>query len=304
MMFRRLCVSILLFAPAASFAASREIQELQRDVGLLQQAVQQLQRSQDEKLAGLTELVRQSLDASNRANTAVAVIQNTIQQSLKEQEKNVAAPVVGLGSKVDQMANDFRAMQQAMSDLTTMLSKLQALVTDLSNGVKTMQSPAAPPPGSSSPQASVGGTPPMPARDLYDNAVRDRSGGKVDLAVQGFSDYLRYYGNTELAPNAQFQIADIHFSQGDYENALKEFDMVLEKYQDNNKTPDALYMKGRTLVQLGRRTQGADEFKELIKRYPNSDMAKKACSQLTAMGLKCGSAPRAAAPKKAAKRRR
>jgi TolA-binding protein len=301
MMFRRLCVSILLLTPTATFAASREIQELQRDVGLLQQAVQQLQRSQDEKMASLTELMRQSLDASNRANTAVAVIQNTIQQSLKEQEKNVSAPVVGLGNKVDQMAGDFRTLQQAVGDLTSLMSKLQAQITDLSNAMKTMQNPAAPPPAAGGvPQAS-GGAPPMPASDLYNNAMRDRSGGKVDLAVQGFSDYLRFYGNTELAPNAQFQIADVHFSQGDYENALKEFDMVLEKYPDNNKTADSLLYKGRALVKMpGHKTEGANEFMEVIRRYPKSDQSVQACTERKALGLNCGapSAPSRAPAKR------
>jgi tol-pal system protein YbgF len=306
-MYRHLCVSLLLILPTAGFGASREIQELQRDIGLLQQAVQQLQRSQDEKLAALTELVRQSLDASNRANTAVAVIESNIRQGLRDQEKSVAGPVVAVGAKIDQMSNDFRTLQQAVADITSLMGKLQAQVTDLSNAVKIMQAPPPPPPntGTGAPQGAVG-APPMPATDLYNNALRDRSGGKVELALQGFTDYLKYYGNTELAPNAQFYIADIHFSQGDLENALKEFDMVLEKYQDNNKTPDALYMKGLTLVKMGRRTQGAEEFKELIKRFPNSDLSKKACSQLTGMGLKCGPGPRAAAPaaKKTAKKSR
>lgn len=299
-MYRRLCVSLLLLLPAAGFGASREIQELQRDLGLLQQAVQQMQRSQDEKLAALTELVRQSLDASNRANTAVAVIESHLRQNLRDQEKNVVGPVVGVSTKIDQMASEFRGLQQSMSDLTTTMNKLQAQITDLANAVKVMQTPPPPPPSGSSPQAA-GGAPPMPATDLYNNAMRDRSGGKVELAVQGFTDYLKYYGNTELAPNAQYYIADIHYSQGDLETALKEFDTVLEKYEDNNKTADALYMKGMTLVKMGRRTDGATEFKELIKRFPNNDLAKKACAQLTTMGLKCGSVtPRAATPKKAA----
>jgi TolA-binding protein len=216
----------------------------------------------------------------------------------------VVAPVVGIGTKIDQMSSDFRSLQQAVSDLTTLMGKLQAQVTDLSNAVKVIQAPPPPAPSSpgGSPQAS--GAPPMPASDLFNNAQRDRSGGKVDLALQGFSDYLKYYGNTELAPSAQFYIADIHLSQGDMESALKGFDMVLEKYPDNSRTADALYMKGLTLVKMSRRTDGAAEFKELIKRYPNSDLAKKACSQLTGMGLSCGSTPRAAAPKKSTKSRR
>ena len=60
---------------------------------------------------------------------------------------------------------------------------------------------------------------------------------------------------------------------------------MLEKYPDNNKTADALYSKGVALVKLGRLTDGADEFAELIKRSPKNDLAVKACDQRKAMGL-------------------
>ncbi len=127
------------------------------------------------------------------------------------------------------------------------------------------------------------------------------SGGKLDLALQEFSDYLKWYGNTDLAPNAQFYIAYIHSSQGDYDNAVKEFDMVLEKYPDNNKTPDSLYNKGLALTKMGRRTDGAQEYRELIQRFPANDLSKRACDQLKGMGLSCGA--RAAAPAKGATKR-
>ena len=130
----------------------------------------------------------------------------------------------------------------------------------------------------------------MSATDLYNNAMRDRQGGKMELALQEFSDYLRWYGNTELAPNAQFYIASIHAAQGDYENAVKEFDMVLEKYQDNNKTPDALYGKGLALVKMGRRTDGAQEFQQLLKRFPSHTLAPQACTQMTNLGYRCTAA--------------
>ena len=121
------------------------------------------------------------------------------------------------------------------------------------------------------------------------------------MALQEFSDYLKFYGNTELAPNAQYYVAWIHASQGQYDTAVKEYDMVLEKYPDNNKTPDALYGKGVALTKMGRRTDGAKEFQELMKRFPTSGLASQACTQLTNMGLKCNT-PRAALPKGGGKR--
>ncbi len=70
-----------------------------------------------------------------------------------------------------------------------------------------LSQPAASAPGA----AGAADMPPMPAQKLYNTARRISQGGKYDLAVQEFADYLKYYGNTDLAPNAQFYIAMIHF---------------------------------------------------------------------------------------------
>ena len=124
-------------------------------------------------------------------------------------------------------------------------------------------------------------------------ATRDARGGKYDLALQEYQNYLKYYKDNEYAPNAQFNIGVIHYTQKDLETALADFDAVLEKYPDNPKTPDALLMKGKTLVGMGRPTQGAAEFRELIKRFPNTDQATQAKAQLKALGLpyNSGAAP-------------
>jgi TolA-binding protein len=291
-----------------SFAASKEIVELQRDLGLLQQQVKDLQRSQDEKFATVTELARQAIDAASKANTGVAVIQSSLSQSLKDQQSQVVGPVVAFGTRMDNLSNDLRTVQQAVSDLAGVMSRMQAQLTDLGNAVKLINTPPAAPPqqGGSTPGGTPGGpgtaeVPPIPANALYDNAMRDKGSGKLDLALQEYADYLKWYGNTDYAPNAQFYIGMIHYGQGNYEAAVKYFDMVLERYQDNNKTPDARLYKGKSLVRMqGHRTEGADEFKELIKRYPNTDSAKLACTELTSLGLRCP--PPAAAPKGTAKR--
>jgi tol-pal system protein YbgF len=160
--------------------------------------------------------------------------------------------------------------------------------------------PVAPPQPGGQPggqPAAANDVPPMPAETMYNAARQDYVGGKYDLAVQGFADYLKYYGTTGYAPNAQFYIAMVHFVQNKYETAVKEFDTVLEKYPDNNKTADSLLYKGRALVKMpGHKTEGASEFMEVIKRYPKTDQAVQACTERKALGLNCG-AP-AAAPAK------
>jgi TolA-binding protein len=303
--YRYLGVLALLVLPAYVPAASREIQELQRDVGLLQEQVKALQASQNEKLAALSVSVQQAIDNARDAGKSAAVIQSSVDQNLRGLQSNlegkVVGPVASVGARMDQMSNDFRNLQNAVSDLTSIINKVQAQLTDLNNAVKILQAPPPPPPPATTGAALAPGapatieSPTVSATDLYTNAQRDRSSGKLDLALNEFSDYLKWYGNTDLAANAQFYIAYIHYSQADYDDALREFDLVLEKYpSDNNKIPDALYYKGMTLTRLGRRTAGAEEFKELYKRFPNHDLARQACSQLVSMGLRCASTGAAA----------
>ena len=277
---RSLLVCLLLAVPVLAPAASKEIQELQRDVALLQQQIKDLQRSQDEKLAAILEAARSSVEAANRANTSVAVITSTIEKNLRDQTDKVATPVVGLSTRLNEMGAELHTLGQAVGDLTALLNRMQAQLTDLSNAMKVMQSPpAAPPaqpgqPAQSAQPAAANDAPPMPAETMYNAARQDYVSGKYDLAVQGFADYLKYYGNTGFAPNAQFYVAMIHFVQQDYATAVKEFDMVLEKYPDNNKTAESMLYKGRALVKMpGHKTEGGNEFMEVIKRFPKIERA-------------------------------
>jgi tol-pal system protein YbgF len=312
-MFRRFIVYAVAVAVAVTLtptrtpAADKTILELQRDVASLQEQVRQLKESQDKQLSALTVLVQQALDTSNRSTTGVAVIQNNLQQTLKDMETKVVAPVVGLGSRLDGMDQDIRGVQQSVADLNSLVGKVQQQLTDLNNAVKILQSPPPPPPAAAN---AAGGTtggandaPTMSASDLYGNANRDRTGNKYDIAVQEYQQYLRWYGNTELAPNAQFYIGVIHYNQGRYDEAVNDFDVVLEKYPENPKTPDALYQKGLALQKLSRLTDSHTEFLELIKRYPKSDLSTQACDKLKAMGYNCG-VPRTPAGKAAPKKKK
>jgi len=290
--WRALLPAVALF-PSLTFAASREIVELQRDVALLQEQLRTLQRSQDEKLSAIQVLVQQALDAANKANTSVALLQSSLQQSSKDQQTKVVTSVVDLTSKMDSMTSDFSALRESVADIASQVGKLQQQMVDIGNAVRTIQAPpAAPPAGGAGIAAPGGGTtspvPQVSAETLYQNAMRDQSSGKDDLALQEYTQYLTDYGSTTLAPSAQFHVAEIHLKQGKLDDALQEFDMVLEKYPDNAKTPDALYMKGATLVKMGKRTQGSKEYCELVKRFPSNDLAGKARTQVKSLGLTCG----------------
>ena len=143
---RSLLVCLLLVVPTLAPGASKEIQELQRDVALLQQQIKDLQRSQDEKFAAVIELARQSIEAANRANTGVAVISSNIEKNLRDQTEKIATPVLGLSTRLNEMGGELRTVSQAVADLTALMSRLQVQLTDINNAIKVNQQPAAAPP--------------------------------------------------------------------------------------------------------------------------------------------------------------
>jgi tol-pal system protein YbgF len=280
-----LCCFGFLLIPSFAFGANKDIVELQRDLATLQDQVRTLQSSTDQKLAAITVLLQQTLDAANGANRAVAVADARMNDKLEKQSVTVGQPVAVISAKVDQMGNDFAGMKDTLSDVVSRMGKLEQRLVDLNNTIRTIQAPP-PAPTPTSPTAGSG-VPAMPPDTLYETAFRDKMGGRTDMALKGFNDYVQSYGDTDKAPSAQFWIGQIFFEQRDFPNAIKAFDQVLERWPPNNKTPEAMLKKGQALVLMDKRTDGATEFRQILTKFPRSEIAPKACSELKALGYNC-----------------
>jgi tol-pal system protein YbgF len=288
-MIRRLGLLLVIASLTPAFAVDKTILELAREVGSLSDQVKQLQQTQDKQLAALQVMVQQSIDASNRADKAVAIIQSSFQQSGNQLKDQVVGPVVGLSTRMDQVSGDVRTLQQAVADLTSAMSRIGAQLSDLNNAIKVLSTPPPPPPQTTgaTPGAPVSNQSPMSQTDLYNAANADYSSGKFDLALQEFQDFLKYYGNADLAPNAQYWIGQIYYSQKKYDDAVQAFDMVLERFPENAKTRDAKLYKGMSLVALGKRSQAHGIFQDMERQYPSTEAYTRACNEDKALGMNC-----------------
>jgi tol-pal system protein YbgF len=286
----------LLLVPAFLCAQKREdILSIQRDVAQLQDQVKQLQASQDQKIGALQGLIQQALDASNKTSAAMAGLERTVAERLNEQQSRIQAPVVTLGTKVDQMSDDLRSVRENVAELSTRLGNLDNKLADISSAIRTLSSPAvAPPPPGSVPGATAPQAPPagVSAENLWQNAFRDYSSGKDELAMNEFNDYIKYFPQSDNAPAAQYYVGMLYDRAKQYDDAAQAFDAVLERYSTNPKTPDALYMKGVDLMKAGKRTDAGTEFKEFLSRYPSHSLARKAQEHLHELGLSATPASR------------
>ena len=281
---------------SVSFGANKETIELQRDVALLQDKVDGMQRDLDTKLGELSAMMQQAQDNATKSN---AQIQDAVTNGVGKQ----LAPVAGMNSKVDAMGDDVRSLKDALNDLGARLERMDAKITDLKNQMQIIQNPPAAPgaqpttgaPGSAplgAPGGASGGPqgantmppPGMSAEKTYTDARRDLQTGNADLAYQEFQQFLTYYPNTELAANAQYYLGEINYNKANYSGAIQAFDAVLERYPQNPKTADARLMKGMALLKSGQKSRATQEFRALLENFPRTDDARKARQQLQQLG--------------------
>lgn len=299
-MKRSICAFALfmLLLPCSTFAASKEQQEMQRDIAQLQDQVRTLQSTVDQKLAALQTLVEQSLDAGNKANTSVSVLNSSVTQTLDRELKDALRPIAGLTAKVDNLSNDSGDLRNSLAELTAQMNKVIQLLNDMNNAIKVLQAPPAapPPPANQGSDATGAGpqtrnTPPPSAAVMWSNANNDYASGKSDLAAAEFADFVRDHPDDPYASKAQIFIGQIHLGQTKYEQAVKDFDAVLEGYPESKDTVDAYFLKGMALKFLGHYDAAGQQFRTVVRKYPHSDRAPEANEQLRALGLS------AAAPK-------
>ncbi|HXW62043.1 MAG TPA: tetratricopeptide repeat protein, partial [Candidatus Acidoferrales bacterium] len=211
-----------ILAPQPAGAVSKEMIELQQQVGQLLQGQQDLRSAMDSNDATLRTLVQQSLDSLNRFNGEIGSVQKTVQ----EMQANT-------GSRVDTMAQQTQGLSDNVQDVQARVGKLSQQLTDVQNLLQSIDakiSGGAPPPAPSG--AGAGGAnlaapaamASTSADTLYQNALRDYNTGKYDLARQEFSDYITNFPSNDLASNAQFYLGEVAYAQGDYRGAIAAYD--------------------------------------------------------------------------------
>jgi TolA-binding protein len=286
-------VCAVLSAPAVASAADKDLIELQRQVAVLSDQVRNmqatlgfLQSSVDQKVGAQGSLLQQTLDAVNQIRMDNAAQSKAVAGQLSDQEQKVAVPVAALNAKIDQMVTSFSTAQENIGDMNSRLGRLEQQLVDMGNVLKVLQSTPQPPAAAQTP----GGPPPgVTAQGLSQDAARDQLSGKSDLALQEYTDYLKYFGDTETAAAAQFHIGEILLLQGNVDHAIQAFDAVATQFPKSAVAPDALYKKAQALKKEGQRGEANQVLRDLVRLYPDSDAAGRAKTDLT---------PAARAPKK------
>jgi TolA-binding protein len=252
--------------------------------------VQRLQTTMDTRFAVLQNLAQQTSDEAVQMNTTVTALQ---------QKMNVQNEAIS--GKLDANAGQVQSLNDSVDELKTRIAKLEKTVQDMQGQLQNTQNPqqGAPPAGgmapapgdgsagpgpTGSPAPQVNQTPPL--QQTFQAAVSDYNAARYKLAVGEFQDVIHYYPMDDMAGTAQFYLGEVAYREGSFDEAVKDYNAVLEGFSGNAKAPAAQLHKGLALLKLSRRDAGVHELRALIQRHPQTPEAAQAREKLNELGVR------------------
>ena len=152
----------------------------------------------------------------------------------------------------------------------------------------------------SRPSASVKGTPPagiaMMARKSpmkkqaprkssatppeYNKALGAYRAGNYDESILMFQNFSLNNPPKDLQDNAVYWIGSNYYQLEMYDDAIKQFEMVANKYPNGNKVHDSRYMLGMIYSKKGENSKAVEILTAALKKNPPADVRVKIIKQL------------------------
>jgi tol-pal system protein YbgF len=116
--------------------------------------------------------------------------------------------------------------------------------------------------------------------DEYRQAIVLFGGGRLDDARTAFQRIFERDPSGDLADNALYWIAETHYAQGRYNEAIVIYRRIMDEYSQQNKAPDSMLKAGLAYARLGDLDMARRMLQDLTSRYPYSTPAANARHEL------------------------
>jgi tol-pal system protein YbgF len=114
----------------------------------------------------------------------------------------------------------------------------------------------------------------------YRQAIMLVGRGKNVEARRAFQQVFDAEPAGDLADNALFWIGETYYAAGDYTNAVRHYNRVVNEYSDQNKAPDAMFKTALAQARTGDLALARRTLQQVIERYPYSSTASSAKAEL------------------------
>lgn len=253
-----LCALALLVG-AAGCATKSDVQDLERSM------VAQIQELEEQQLA-LMDRIGLAFDSLSEQERRQLSGRGQMQRQFDDL-RDLLAQILDLASQNNQLLNDLRASRTGRAEPSGALP-----------------GGARPAPGGATPSDPGAGGAADEASTFYRAALAQYNRGSYGTARGGFEDFLQNYPDHELAPDAQYFLAETFAAEEEFGRALEELAKVWQGWPDHPRAATALYRSGVIEVERGRLDDARVFFQRVLAGYPNSAEAPLAENQLSRLG--------------------
>lgn len=266
-----IAVVSLSVAAVPAWAADKTHQQMMAEIRMLQEQQQQLAQM----LGGLADTLK------------------TVTTRIDDQAASSRKASADQKLLIDGIAEGVRILREKADDTNVRLSSMTQEMDTIRQTIASI--PAGPSPAAGAPAvvdpatgAAVPVTPPAPvpmvsADKAYSAAFNDYSGGQYDLAVDGFSFYIRTFPRSDRADDAQLNIGNSYYAQGNYREAVKAFQKVIADYAQGDTVPAAYYKLGLSYEGLKQVELARRAYETVIRSHPNAMDAQLARQRLDSL---------------------
>jgi tol-pal system protein YbgF len=265
-----LCLFTALLFPVfpARAGTKEEIMRLQSDVLALQNQLRILQQTFSERTDGLRSLITQLTDQTAQTSqvlTKIAASMDSQVAGARNADQTLVQEIRNLSTKLDDQAVRISALAQQISDM-----KVQSKAI---------------PPRTYQESPLDGGTAPVSTDTVYNEAYSDLIQGNFDLAIQGFTAFIKNFPGSEKADDATYNIGEAYYNQSKLPQAIAAFTRVLNEYSGGDKVASALFKRGKAELRMQERDNAIADFRTVVDKYPDSAEAGLARSELSSLGI-------------------
>ena len=114
----------------------------------------------------------------------------------------------------------------------------------------------------------------------YEAALNFFKANKIKEAAAAFEAFVKAHPDSTLAPNAQYWLGNAHYALRDCKKAIDDHKLVVSKWPQHAKAPDALINIATCQQELGDAKGAKASLETVLIKYPDSSAAATAKQRL------------------------
>lgn len=238
------------------------------------QAQLRMERDMEEMKRRLAEMEKNTILMRQTQKSEVQEPMETLSRKHADLQASLDTLRVEMQSITGRMEDEGRQKGEAREELTMLRDDLALKIKALEDRLFKMEEQAkaqpapAPPPPQETPQA------------LYDRGVELVQKGEFAKGRESLQEFLRQQPNGPLTVNSMYWIGEAYYGEKRYENAILQFQDVIQKFGDHPKAASALFKQGLTFSALGDQKNAKIILKKVVDTFPLSEEAKRAKEKL------------------------